>query len=156
MADLLRSSLSDQRTVRHYKDVIMSVMASQISRQPHDCLLNHLFRRRSKEVSKPRVTGPLCGEFIGHGEFSPQRDSNAENVSIWWRHNGNCTSLLHFPGILLAPLGLALRNDMMTSSNGNIFHVTGPLYGEFTGDRWIPPTKASEAELWCFLWSAPE
>ena len=28
--------------------------------------------------------------------------------------------------------------------------------GEFTGDRWIPLTKASDAELWCFLWSAPE
>ena len=31
---------------------------------------------------------------------------------------------------------------MMTSSNGNIFHVTGPLCGEFTGHRWIPLTKA--------------
>ena len=30
---------------------------------------------------------------------------------------------------------------MMTSSNGNIFHVTGPLCGEFTGHRWIPLTK---------------
>ena len=30
----------------------------------------------------------------------------------------------------------------MTSSNGNIFRVTGPLCGEFTGDRWIPRTKA--------------
>ena len=27
---------------------------------------------------------------------------------------------------------------MMTSSSGNIFRVTGPLCGEFTGDRWIP------------------
>ena len=44
----------------------------------------------------------------------------------------------------------------MTSSNGNIFHVTGHLCGEFTGPRWIPRTKASDAELWCFLWSAPE
>ena len=25
-----------------------------------------------------------------------------------------------------------------------------------TGDQWIPRTKASNAELWCFLWSAPE
>ena len=25
--------------------------------------------------------------------------------------------------------------------------------GEFTGHRWIPLTKASGAELWCFLWS---
>ena len=40
----------------------------------------------------------------------------------------------------------------MTSSNGNIFRVTGPLWGEFTGGRWLPLTKASEVELWCFLW----
>ena len=45
---------------------------------------------------------------------------------------------------------------MMTSSNGNVFRVTGQLWGEFTGDRWIPLTKASDAELWCFLWSASE
>ena len=30
---------------------------------------------------------------------------------------------------------------MMTSSNGNIFRVTGPLCGEFTGLRWNPHTK---------------
>ena len=47
-------------------------------------------------------------------------------------------------------------NDMMTSSSGNIFRVTGQLCGEFTGPRWIPRTKASDAELWCFLWSAFE
>ena len=45
---------------------------------------------------------------------------------------------------------------MMTSSNGNIFRVTGPLCGEFTGDRGIPRTNANAAELWCFLWSASE
>ena len=33
---------------------------------------------------------------------------------------------------------------MMTSSNGNIFRVTGHLCGEFTGPRWIPRTKASK------------
>ena len=48
------------------------------------------------------------------------------------------------------------RNRMMTSSNGNIFRVTGHLCGGFTGPRWIPHTKASDAELWCFLWSASE
>ena len=45
---------------------------------------------------------------------------------------------------------------MITSSNGNIIRVTGHLCGELTGPRWIPRTKASDAELWCFLWSAPE
>ena len=46
--------------------------------------------------------------------------------------------------------------DMMTSSNGNIFRVTGPLCGEFTGHRWIPRTKASDAELWRFVSFEPE
>ena len=39
----------------------------------------------------------------------------------------------------------------MTSSNGKIFPVTGHLCGEFTSHRWIPHTKASDAEFWCFL-----
>ena len=30
---------------------------------------------------------------------------------------------------------------MMTSPNGNVFHVTGPLWGETTGQRWLPLTK---------------
>ena len=38
-------------------------------------------------------------------------------------------------------------DNMMTSSNVNIFRVTGHLCGEFTGHRWIPRTKASDAEL---------
>ena len=32
----------------------------------------------------------------------------------------------------------------------------GPLWGELTGHRWIPITKATDAELWCLIWSAPE
>ena len=31
------------------------------------------------------------------------------------------------------------------------FRVTGSLCGVFTGHRWIPHTKASDAELWWFL-----
>ena len=45
---------------------------------------------------------------------------------------------------------------MLTSSNGNIFRVTGHLCREFTVHRLIPLTKVSDVELWCFLWSAPE
>ena len=51
---------------------------------------------------------------------------------------------------------LTLYPQMMPSSNGNIFCVTGHLRGEFTGHRWIPRTKASDADLWCFLWSTSE
>ena len=49
-----------------------------------------------------------------------------------------------------------MHSFMMTSSNGNIFRVTGPLCGEFTRHRRFPLTKASDAELWYCLWSAPE
>ena len=52
----------------------------------------------------------------------------------------------HVPGLCL----------MMTSSNENIFRVTGPLCGEFIGHRYIPRAKTSDAEPWYFLWSAPE
>ena len=56
--------------------------------QPHDCLLNLLFRGRSKKISKLRVTGLCAGNSPVTGEFPTQRASNAENVSIWWRHYG--------------------------------------------------------------------
>ena len=48
------------------------------------------------------------------------------------------------------------QKSVTTSWNGTIFRVTGLLCGEITGHRWIPHTKASDAELWCFLWSEPE
>ena len=51
--------------------------------QPHDCLLNRLFRRRSKKTSKLRVLAFARGIHRG---FPAQMASNAENVSIWWRH----------------------------------------------------------------------
>ena len=136
--------------------------------QPHDCLLNRLFRRRSKKTSNLCVTGLCEGNSPGTGEFPAQRASHAENVSIWWRHY-ECFAA-NIPAIyyVASPIAFGwlprasftteimawISNHMMTSSNGNIFRVTGPLCGEFTGHRWIPHTKASDAELWCFLWSA--
>ena len=55
--------------------------------QHHDCLLNRLFRRRSKKTPKLRVTGLCAGNSPGTGEFHAQMVSNAEDVSIWWRHH---------------------------------------------------------------------
>ena len=54
----------------------------------HNCLLNRLFRRRSKKTSKLRVTDLCAGNSPMTGEFPAQMASNAENVSIWWRHHG--------------------------------------------------------------------
>ena len=44
-------------------------------------------RSRSKKISKFRVTGLCEGSSPVTGEFPAQRDSNAENISIWWRHH---------------------------------------------------------------------
>ena len=56
--------------------------------QPHHCLFNRLFKRGSKKTSKFRVTGLCAGNSPVTGEFPAERASNAENVSIQWRHHG--------------------------------------------------------------------
>ena len=56
----------------------------------------------------------------------------------------------------VAPSSDDHRSPMMTSSNGNIFRATCILWGEFTGHRLILLAKSHDAELWRFLWSAPE
>ena len=60
----------------------MSAMASQIT-----SLTIVYSRRRSKKPLKLRVTGLCEGNSPVTGEFPAQRASNAENVSIWWRHH---------------------------------------------------------------------
>ena len=41
----------------------------------------------STKTSKLRATGLCAGNSTGRGEFPAQMASNAENVSIWWRHH---------------------------------------------------------------------
>ena len=53
----------------------------------YDCLLNRLFRRRSKKTSKLRVTGLCAGNSPVTGEFPAQMASSTENNSNWWRHH---------------------------------------------------------------------
>ena len=74
--------------------------------QPHHCLLSRLFRCRSKKTSKLRVTGLCTGNSPGTSEFPAQMTSNAENVSIWWRHHD---------GVLKFPL-LFARTSYWTNS----------------------------------------
>ena len=85
------TSSSDYTTL-HWRHNYHDDVSNQ---QPPGCLLNRLFRRRSKKTSKLRRRHwPLCGEFAGTGEFPAQRAINAENVSISWRHHD-------FPGSII-------------------------------------------------------
>ena len=71
----------------HYNDVRMSAMASQVTSLTTVDSTVHS-RRRSNMTPKPRVTGLCAGNSPVTGAFPTQRASNAENVSIWWRHHG--------------------------------------------------------------------
>ena len=85
--------LSEPRPMTPYGGISQSLQwrhnghDSVSSHQPHDCLLNRLFRRRSKKTSNLRVTDLCAGNSPGTGEFPGQMASNTENVSIWWRHH---------------------------------------------------------------------
>ena len=101
---------------------------SVLNHQPHHCLLNLLFGRRWKKASKLRGTGLWVGNSPGTGEFPAQMASNAENVSIWWRHHCSwnplvTTTTTRFSCIvntgtvdLLATLGASSTTAMVLTS----------------------------------------
>ena len=94
--------------------------------QPQDCLLNRLFRPRSKKISKLRVTGLCAGNSPVTGEFPAQRASNAENVSVWWRHHesyhdntqGSLNEMKSHNGLLGMSLSGLSLNDVGGRSEG--------------------------------------
>ena len=96
--------------------------------------------------------------------ISAPRSNSSSNVPLWQMPPSSITTTCRNDSSLLFNIVLYKQSDhllsfsskIMTSTNGSIFCVTSHLRGEFTGHRWIPRTKASDAELWCFLWSAPE
>ena len=69
----------------HYGDVIMTTIASEITSLT--IVYQPFIRAQIKVNIKAPRHWPLCGEFTGTGEFPAQMASNAENVSIWWRHH---------------------------------------------------------------------
>ena len=75
----------DDTSILHYNDKVMSAMASQITSLT--IVYSAVYsRRRSKETPKLCIIGLCAGNSPVTGEFPAQNVSNAENVSIWWRH----------------------------------------------------------------------
>ena len=71
----------------HYNDVIMSLMASQITSLT--IVSSTVYSRADKKkTSQLCVTGLCVGNSPVTGEFPAQRACYAENVSIWWCHHG--------------------------------------------------------------------
>ena len=75
-------------TISHYNDVIMGMIASQITSLTivHSAVYSDADQRKHQSPASPAFVrrihrGPT-------GEFPAQMASNAENDSIWWRHHG--------------------------------------------------------------------
>ena len=142
----------------HYIDVIMSAMASQITgvsiiysnvcsgadQRKHQSSASLAFVRGIHRwpVNSPHK-GPVTRKMFSFDDVIMQCASDSVFVCVPLTLMWSSFCEAHF--IM-----------MMTSSNGNIFRVTGHLCGEFIRHRWIPRAKASDAEIWCFLLSAPE
>ena len=108
---------------------------SDSNHQPHHCLPNRLFWRRSKKTSKLSVTGLCAGNSPVTGEFPAQMASSAENISIWWRHHEGC-----WPNVCC--------NSCVASFKCRSFTYTEPRLGHHDDVIWwkhIP-------RYWPFVW----
>ena len=106
--------------------------------QARDCLLNRLFRRRSKKTSKLRVTGLCAGNSPRIGEFPAQMASSAENVSTWWRHHDHCRLTTQKARVSAAMVLSILWNRVL------VFHWLGfklPTSSHWYRLRQYPVTK---------------
>ena len=161
----------------HYSDVIMSAMTCQITRVSILCstvcsgadktkhqgsaTLPFVRGNHQSPVASPHKGSATPKMFpfddvimtamsISHDELIPRIPFRMLSIVLifTWRDLFIYFSQLHrsIPSIPY----WTHSQYMMTSSNRNIFRVTGPLWGEFTGHQRIP-LKASDVELWCFL-----
>ena len=102
-----------------------------------DCLLNRLFRRRSKKTVC--VIGIYEGNPPMTGWFPSQRASDAENVSIWWCHPGS------YPAKKRVKLTCVKSRVSVTASHCIWNKQQGPFYQEMETD-----IRVSESNQHCF------
>ena len=62
-------------------------------------------------------------------------------VSMWYGKSRNAVGIYFWKALSWFNSVLVMSLTIMTSSNRNIFRVTGPLCGKFIGPRWSPPRK---------------
>ena len=89
------------------------------NRQPHDCLLNRLFRRRTKKTSKLRVTGLCAGIHRWPVKFPHKGPATRKcfylMTSSWNSYNYNKTGQAKYLVYLLDILSLRLLQPFNNS-----------------------------------------
>ena len=84
----IKQNRSPKIAPKHYNDVIMGTIASQITSLTIVYSIVSVADQRKHQSSASPAFVP------GTGEFPAQMASYAENVSIWWRHHGLTTITL--------------------------------------------------------------
>ena len=101
--DLTYFPFDTQVSAIHYSDVIMSAMASQITRLTIVYSIVYSSANQRKHQSSASLAF-VWGNSPVTGEFPAQMASNSGNISIWWRHHDlnyaswytNDTKTFHF------------------------------------------------------------
>ena len=147
----------------------MSAMASQIT-----SVSSVWLTARSKKTSKLRVTGLCAGNSPVTGEFPAQRASNAENVSIWWRHHGVrntnvcpfCFRINYISGLIITrnAEGFHIRIKIVVArphtpqpnarciksltTDVFVFIYTNPLHVSFSSNNYSPKGRWQRKLFW--------
>ena len=140
----------------HYNDVIMDATASQITsltivystvysgadQRKHQSSASLAFLRgiHRGPVNSPHKW-PVTRKMFPFDDVMFSRDMR----SRWFLEGYPIVYRPHSP--------VRLHGDVIKWKH---FPRYWPFVRGIHRSRWIPLTKASDAELWCFLWSAPE
>ena len=118
----------------HSNDVIMTMMASQITS------LTSVYSSVCSDADQRKHQSSASLAFVRGIHRGPVNSSHKWPVT---------RKMFPFDDVIM----WCTREDV---TKWKQFCVTVPLWGESTGHWLIPLTKASDAELWCFLCSSPE
>ena len=103
----------------------MVPMASQITNLT--IVYSTVYSGRSRKTSKLRVIGLCEGNLPVIGQFPAQRASNAENVSIWWRHHKNI--VCEKAAVLSREGEFSITDTFFSKSNASfIINIKSPPY----------------------------
>ena len=104
---------------------------------------HHELLKAATAIKVVRFSIYFNADCLGHGQA---REHNANQV-----HLTNCAWGLCVVVHVVVLYRSIFSNVKMTSWHGSFSQVTGSLYGEFTGHRWIPLKMTSNAEFDVFL-----
>ena len=128
--------------LEHYSDVIMSMMASQITSL---LIVYSTLCSGPKKTSKLHVTGLCEVNSPVTGEFPAQRASNVENVSIWWCHHEQPESAM-CPYMAKHCQVLGHLHAQLWSNSNHVY--TRLTLIEFTSS--FQPLNEKECQIKCF------